>query len=111
MRESAIQQATIEHWQAFGLPDTLVAAIPNQKAFGQPGLYRGLFDLLVIGGRVIIGLIELKTEEGVLRPDQKHFRSLLIANGISHAITYGRDEPIRVLEEWGVVRKQVRAAV
>lgn len=108
--EAAIQKATIDHWRAFGLPDTLVAAIPNQKAFGQAGLTPGLFDLIVIGGRVSIALMELKADDGRLSPHQRQFRNLLIANGVPYAVTYGRDEPIHALEEWGVVRKQARAA-
>jgi len=108
--EAAIQKATVDHWRSFGLPDTLVAAIPNQKAFGQAGLTPGLFDLLVIGGNVTIGLIELKAEDGSLSSPQKAFRRLLIVNGVSYAVAYGRDEPIRVLEAWGIVRKQARAA-
>jgi len=108
--EKKIQAAVVEHWQTFGLPDTLVAAIPNENAFGQPGLTKGVFDLLVLGGEVGIGLIELKTDTGTLSNKQKEFRRLLIRNGISYAVTYGRDEPITVLEGWGIVRKQVRAA-
>ncbi|MEZ0169908.1 hypothetical protein [Microvirga sp. TS319] len=108
--EAAIQKATIDHWRAFGLPDTLVAAIPNQRAFGQPGLTRGVFDLLVIGGTVTIGLIELKADDGRLSDPQKEFRRLMIVNGAPYAITRGRDEPIRLLEAWGIVRKQARAA-
>lgn len=111
MREAHIQKATIAHWRALGMPDTLVAAIPNQKAFGQAGLTPGLFDLLVIGGRVGAGFIELKADKGRLSEHQKAFQRLLIANGVSYAITYGRDEPIAVLEEWGVVRQQARGAV
>ncbi|KLK91401.1 hypothetical protein AA309_20075 [Microvirga vignae] len=110
IRETKIQAAVVEHWRKLGLPDTLVAAIPNQYAFGQAGLTKGVFDLLVLGGDVGIGLIELKADDGTLSDEQKEFRRLLIINGISYAITYGRDEPITVLEGWGVVRKQVRAA-
>jgi hypothetical protein len=110
IRETKIQAAVVEHWQTLGLPDTLVAAIPNQNAFGQAGLTKGVFDLLVLGGDVGIGLIELKTETGTLSDEQKEFRRLLIRNGISYAVTYGRDEPIAVLEGWGIVRKQARAA-
>jgi hypothetical protein len=108
--EAAIQKAIIHHWRTFGLPGTLVAAIPNQNAFGQAGLCKGLFDLLVIGGTVGVGFLELKTETGKLRPEQKAFRDLLIVNGTPYAVTHGRDEPIRVLEGWGVVRKRARAA-
>ncbi len=110
MRETMIQSAVVDHWRSVGLPGTLVAAIPNQLAFGQPGLHRGLFDLVVIGGRVGVGFIELKTETGTPSDEQKAFRDILIFNGIPYAITYGRDEPIRVLEDWEIVRKQARAA-
>ncbi len=106
MRESAIQAAVIAHWRSLGYPDTLVAAIPNAGAFGQPGLTKGVFDLLVIGGKNRIGLIELKSVGGTLSTHQEYFKSLLITNGVSYAVTYGRDQPIRVLEDWGVVRRQ-----
>lgn len=108
MKESAIQSAVISHWKAFGLPGTLVAAVPNAGAFRQPGLKRGLFDLVVMGGPVLrdrTGWLELKTDKGSLGPHQIEFRNLCISNGTPYAVAIGRDEPIRVLEEWGVVRR------
>jgi len=108
--EKEIQKAAIDHWRAFGLPDTLVAAIPNARAFGQPGLTRGLFDLLVIGGDVGAGFIELKTDQGELSKPQQDFKRLLVMNNVPYAVTYGRDQVIDVLETWRIVRKQVRAA-
>ncbi len=102
--EASIQTAVLEHWRSLGLPNTLVAAIPNARAFGQPGLTRGLFDLLCIGPDISVGFIELKASDGVLRPDQESFRKILIVCGVHCAVTYGRDEPIRVLEEWRLVR-------
>ena len=48
-RESDIQSAVLEHWKTLGRPMTLVAAIPNAGAMGQPGLTCGLPDLLVMG--------------------------------------------------------------
>ena len=47
-REGLIQAAVVEHWLKLGVPGSLVAAIPNANAHGQPGLTRGLPDLLVI---------------------------------------------------------------
>ena len=47
-REGLIQSACIEHWKLLGVPGSLVAACPNAKAHGQPGLTRGLFDLIVM---------------------------------------------------------------
>jgi len=109
MRESAIQSAVCQHWRMFGLPHTLVAAIPNEAAKGQAGLTRGLPDLLIIGGRVRIGFIELKTQTGRLSLDQKAFRALCAFGSIPFVDTYGRDEPIAILEAWGIVRPQVNA--
>lgn len=108
MKEAAIQAAVISHWKAFGLPNTLVAAVPNAGAFRQPGLKRGLFDLIVMGGPVLrdrTGWLELKTEAGKLGPHQVEFKDFCIAIGVPYAIAVGRDEPIRVLENWGVIKK------
>ena len=114
-RESLIQQAVIDHWKLLGEPNTLVAAIPNQKAFGQPGLTKGLPDLLVMGPRVPghchAGFLELKRDRrSPVTEDQKNFARLCLDLGIAIAIAYGRDEPIRVLEDWGVVRPARAAA-
>lgn len=105
--EAQIQSAVIEHWRTFARDHTLVAAIPNARAFGQAGLTRGLFDLLCLGGSVGVGFLELKTDKGKPSAEQERFASLCEHHMLHHRITYGRDEPIRVLEEWGIVRRQV----
>lgn len=108
MTEAQIHRAVIEHWKVFGYPGTIVATIPNMGAMGQYGLTRGLFDLVVMGGEYLrdrTGWLELKAAKGRLSEHQKAFRDACISSGIPHAIAYGRDEPIRVLEEWGVVRR------
>ena len=105
-RESLIQAACLDHWRAFGLPDTLVAAIPNARAAGQAGLTKGLFDLLVIAPKLGAAFIELKTESGRLSPDQEAFKLALIRADVPYAVCRGRDEPIRALEQWNVVRRQ-----
>lgn len=109
--EKQIQASVLAHWRAFGLPRTLVCAIPNARAFGQPGLHKGLFDLLVIGGNQI-RFLELKADKGKLSDAQYAFKSILFENSIEYAVTYGRDQPIEVLASWGIVRslKQERAA-
>lgn len=108
--EKLIQEATIRHWQTFGLPDTLVAAVPNARAHGQPGLTRGLFDLIVLSPTLgaHTGWLELKAEGGALSADQKAFRELLIKLRIVHGVAYGRDQPIARLEAWGAVRPGAR---
>lgn len=106
--EKAVQAAVVDHWRMLGLPNTLVAAIPNAGALGQPGLTCGLADLLVLApslpGRV--GFIELKREEhSPISDAQIDFGLLCIKLGVPYALCVGRDEPIRILEGWGVVRK------
>lgn len=113
MKESQIQAAVLAHWRALALPGTLVAAVPNAGAMGQPGLHRGLFDLIVVGGPFLrdrTGWIELKAAKGRVSPHQITFGNLCLLSGVPHAITFGRDEPIRVLEEWQVVRRAKEAA-
>ena len=103
--EKQIQQAVIDHWVRCGVAGSLVAAIPNAHAFGQPGLTKGLFDLLVIGGSVGVAFMELKTKKGILSIPQREFKIKLIKAGVDYAVCYGRDEPIVALEAWGVCRK------
>ena len=107
LTEEDIQRATIEHWRALGVPGSLVAAVPNRRAFGQAGLTPGLFDLIVLSPTLgaQTGWLELKTAKGRLSPAQSAFRDTLIGLGTPFAITYGRDEPIKVLEAWGAVRR------
>jgi hypothetical protein len=111
-RESLIQAACLAHWRALGVPGSLVAAVPNARAAGQAGLTKGLFDLVVmsptLGDRT--GWLELKTDDGELSDDQNKIKLIMLARGIPYAVAYGRDAPIRVLEQWGAVRPQARAA-
>lgn len=105
--ESEVQAAVLEHWLKLGLPNTLVAAIPNAFAHGQPGLTRGLPDLLVIEPCLPVGFIELKRDkDSVVSDAQRGFGSLCAKLGIPYAVCVGRDEPIKTLECWKVVRKQ-----
>ena len=104
--EQAIQAAVVHHWRMLGKPGTLVAAIPNQNAHGQPGLTRGLADLLVLAPELPVGFIELKRDEDSdLSDPQRDFASLCARLGIPYAICIGRDEPITMLEAWGAVRR------
>jgi hypothetical protein len=106
--EKAIQAAVIHHWRMLGLPNTLVAAIPNAGALGQPGLTPGLFDLVVLGANVpgLVAFMELKRDDRApVSDEQRDFGRLCALLGIRHAIACGRDEPIRLLEQWNVVRR------
>jgi hypothetical protein len=105
LTEKQIQSAVIDRWRKLGLPHTRVAAIPNARAFGQPGLTKGVPDLLIIAPGLPIGLLELKTDKGKLSPEQEAFKSDCIIAGVEIAVTYGLDEAIKILEHWRVVRK------
>jgi len=110
--EKEIQTAVLDHWRAAGIPGSLVAAIPNAGALGQPGLTEGLADLLVmspkLGART--GFLELKRacrrgeKFGGLSEEQRKFQRLCQALNIPHWVTYGRDEPIEALRDWGAIR-------
>jgi hypothetical protein len=104
MREAEIHKAVMDHWRKLGLPGTLVSTIPNAGAFGQAGLTKGLPDLMILAPGLPVGFIELKTERGKASLHQLEFKSKCITLGIPMCITHGRDEPIRILEEWNVVR-------
>jgi hypothetical protein len=106
MRESDIQKAVMDCWRKMGFPGTFIGAIPNQNAFGQAGLTKGLPDLILIGPK-LHGYLELKTDVGKLSGPQQEFKSLCIAAGIPFFVTYGRDQPITLLEELGIVRKSI----
>lgn len=104
MKESQIHKAVVAHLKALGMPGTMVTTIPNMGAMGQHGLTKGLPDLILIAPK-LHGYLELKTDTGKLSAPQQDFQSLCIARGIPFYVTYGREEPIRLLEELGIVRK------
>jgi hypothetical protein len=91
-----------------GQPDTLVACVPNAGAMGQPGLTRGLADLVVLGRNVpgSVGFIELKREaRSPVSDAQLDFAALCQFLGVAYARCVGRDEPIQVLKAWGIIRQ------
>lgn len=122
--EKDIQAAVVDHWRLLGRKMTLVAAIPNAGAMGQPGLTCGLPDLLVLGpdipGPHPIAFMELKRRRpptrGNTKPEnrkrsateeaQEEFALLCAKLGLLCPTVYGRDEPIEYLERWNVVLKQ-----
>jgi hypothetical protein len=108
--EDDITAAIIDHWKLLGVPGSLVASIPNKRAFGQAGLTPGLPDLLVLSPQLgsLTGYIELKVERGRPSKAQTAMRDLMRERGAPYALTHGRDEPIRQLEEWGAVKPSAR---
>lgn len=104
--EDDVTAAVVEHWRKLGVPGSLVASIPNKRAFGQTALTPGLPDLLVMSPALgmVTGFIELKRKGGVLSDDQIEIGRLIVERGAPYKVTFGRDEPIGVLEAWGAVR-------
>lgn len=103
------QRAVMEHWGWLRRPGTLLAAIPNAGALGQPGLTPGLADLLALGPDLPgghVGFIELKRHErSIISDSQISFAELCHALDVPHAFAFGRDDAVRVLESWGLVRR------
>jgi|SRR5580704_6814299 hypothetical protein len=105
--EDEITDAVVEHWRINGAAGSLVAAIPNKRAFGQAGLTPGLPDLVVLSMRLgdKAGFIELKREHGGRLSDaQRRIGRLMVVLGVPYALCWGRDEPIAQLREWGAIR-------
>lgn len=103
--EDRLQKSVMDYWKALGVPGSLVAAIPNKKAFGQPGLTPGLPDLLVVAPGLPCGFIELKTAKGTLSDNQEIILNLMDAANVKCAVCRGMDETIAQLESWGAVRR------
>jgi hypothetical protein len=104
--EDAITAAVIDHWRVCGKAGSLVAAIPNKRAFGQAGLTPGLPDLLVLSMRLgdRAGFIELKRGRGGrLSAAQIAIGELMRVLGVPYALCSGRDEPISQLKAWGAI--------
>jgi len=106
LTEKAIQASVLDHWRKLGVPGSLVAAVPNANAFGQSGLTRGLFDLIVMSPTLgpKTAWLELKTGHGRLSLTQRHVLELMQELGVPCAVTFGRDEPIEQLRWWGAIR-------
>jgi VRR-NUC domain len=105
--EQETTAAILEHWKLCGVPGSLVAAIPNKQAHGQPGLTPGLPDLLVMTPQLgpLTGYIELKRMRlGRLSPAQIKIGGIIQERGAPYAVCKGRDEPIEQLRAWGAIR-------
>ena len=104
MNEKQIQAHVIDRWRKTGKPGTLVAAIPNARAFGQPGLTKGLPDLICIGPEIGVAFLELKTPKGRISKHQAAFIDLCHSTNIHATVARGIDEAVTTLERWGIVK-------
>ena len=105
--EDQITDAVVEHWRTFGTAGSLVASIPNKRAFGQAGLMPGMPDLVVLSMKLgdKAGFIELKREHGGrVSEAQRSVGRLMQILHVPYALCWGRDEPIDQLRAWGAIR-------
>jgi hypothetical protein len=103
--ETLIQAAIVERWKLLGYPGSLIAAIPNANAHGQPGLTPGLFDLMCIRRAGFVGFLELKKKGGVVSKAQREHQQILKAAGVPNHVAFGLDEAVWILEMWGIIRR------
>lgn len=112
--EKQLQSCIIDYWLQFRLPGTCVAAIPNQRAFGQPGLQRGLPDLLCYGGswpmKGITIYIELKVGKNKLSEHQVTIRDEMIAAGVPHFVCRTFEEAHDILVRYGICKPVTKLA-
>lgn len=110
LTEKAIHTAVVAHWRAFAVPGSMVATIPNMRAAGQAGLTKGLPDLIVLAPGIThgLGFIELKSDTGMVSESQADFAALCHLRNIPWEVTFGRDEPIDLLEKWGACKPRGR---
>ena len=112
--EQEIQRAVIQHLHARGIPNSFAYAVPNggwrtaiEGAIlkGQ-GVVPGVPDLAIVaGGRAYY--LELKSLTGTLSVPQEHVIEALRAAGAQVAVTYGLDDALKQLEQWGLLRGKV----
>jgi hypothetical protein len=104
--EAEITTALVERWQWFGTVGSLVAGVPNRRAFGQAGLSKGLADLIVMSPMLgeKTGWLELKTDDGKLSGPQLEFGRVCRDLGVPYAVCYGLDSAIEQLRKWGALK-------
>ena len=107
--ESPIQRAILETiWAAY--PDVMACSIPNGGFILDPrtvaklkwlGLLPGMPDLALFwtGGH---GLIEVKSPDGVVSPDQKAIQAILGEKGHRVAVCRSVADLMHTLAAWGV---------
>jgi len=107
--ESPIQAAIVEFVRA-GYPSALLFSVPNgggklAKATAAKlkwtGLYAGIPDLIITWPGDW-GLIEVKSPDGVLSPEQRDAHALLRGQGHKVAVVRSVDDTENILALWGV---------
>ena len=105
--EDLIQRQILD-WLASTRPDIFAAHIPNgghtswrAAHLMRVGMVKGMPDLILIGARGQVGFMEVKTEIGSLRKEQRSLQNLLTARGLPHAVVRSPQECDQALRSWG----------
>jgi hypothetical protein len=93
MKERSLQASIV---RALNLLGYIVIHIPNQYSYGRirdAGVLSGAPDLIVLkDGKV--WFLEVKTENGRLRPSQKEFGKLLYEHGFQYHVVRSVDDAL-----------------
>jgi hypothetical protein len=110
--EHQIQTAIISYLD-IALPGTIravgVSNNPRSKIAGAHekarGMRKGFPDILLLGSDIdvpVIGLIEVKREDGRLTKEQREWQSWCHSSGVPHAVCRSIDDAKDALQEWGL---------
>lgn len=72
------------------------------------GVKRGIADLMFISPAALTHAMEVKRPNGTLTKEQEQFRDYCRAVGAPWAVVESLDQALRVLEEWGALRRRAR---
>jgi hypothetical protein len=115
LSEQEIHAALWQHLQWRAAPGAFAFHVPNGGARSKAeasilaglGVVAGVPDLIVCkDGRFYA--LELKADGGKLSPAQRGTHERMRAAGATIATSYGLDEALRQLEDWGILRKERR---
>lgn len=109
--EDQIQRAVFAHIRQRGAPGVFAFHVPNggkrkpieAAIFKGLGVVAGVPDVIAVREGHTYGL-ELKANNGKMTPSQVDVHARLQAAGATVVTTYGLDEAIAQLEQWGLVR-------
>lgn len=111
--EKQLQTMILDYWRGFGRPGTRVFAVPNARAFGQPGLTKGIPDLACYGGKFLNGrtlYLELKVGKNKLSDYQEIILAEMRAAKVPHAVVRSFEEAEEYLTAWMICKPIARAA-
>ena len=116
--ERDLQIAVIQHLRARGVPGILFFSVPNGGSrnvreavnLKRAGALPGVYDLILFRDKKFFAL-ELKVPKtGVMSRAQDAFGLAFYAVGCTPYTAYGLDHALQILELWGFIRPQARAA-